>query len=88
MDLLNNGEKIETGIVVNKPIKKEKQYTNEWTNTSKAVKRIDLLNNQFVIYSSVKSASKENLVDPKDIRDCCNGKRKTAKGYRWEFYNE
>lgn len=36
-------------------------------------------------YHSIRVASIENNIQGSHISECCNGKRKTAGGYRWEY---
>lgn len=38
-----------------------------------------------IIYSSIREASKQTGVCRSSISKCCNGKGKTAGGFRWEF---
>lgn len=60
--------------------------------TSKPVKMLDLNNNYLKTFESLKSAGRyiqeikklKGNTSP-HIRDCANGKRKTAYGYKWEF---
>ena len=37
------------------------------------------------VFSSVRQASKSSDVDFSSIAKCCNGKRKTAGGYHWQY---
>ena len=38
-----------------------------------------------IVYNSIREAS--IAIGGGHISDCCNGKRKTTKGYHWEWYN-
>lgn len=38
-------------------------------------------------WESIKDASEKLNVQPTSISECCNGKRKTAGGFIWEFKN-
>lgn len=41
------------------------------------------------IFNSIKEAGeKYNMKNPCNISACCTGKRKTAGGYRWSYYND
>ena len=41
------------------------------------------------IFNSMKEAGeKYNMKNPWNISSCCTGKRKTAGGYRWAYYNK
>lgn len=72
------------------------QYTNVLTrehNQKARQKNIKLMrsviqiknNEEVCCFKSVKDASIENSIDPGDITRCCNGKRKTAGGYKWKY---
>lgn len=41
-----------------------------------------------VVYQSIAEAGRLNKIIPSSISACCNGKRKTAGGYHWEFVNQ
>ena len=49
-----------------------------------AVKQI-LVDVQVATYCSAEFAAKVNNIDESSILKCCNGKRKTAGGYMWEY---
>jgi hypothetical protein len=49
-----------------------------------AVKQI-LVDTQIATYYSAEFAAKVNNIDVSSILKCCNGKRKTAGGYMWEY---
>lgn len=71
---------------------KEKEYTsNNHRNveqmlvvTRKKVARIDKEGIK-TIYSSMSEDSRQNNISTACICECCKGKRKSAKGYRWEY---
>lgn len=52
---------------------------------SRKVIQCDKLGNQIKIYDSLANASRETGTRTQDIYNCCKGKQKTAKGYRWEY---
>ena len=63
---------------------KEHQDTTHMTKTTKRqVAR--KLNNEIKYYESISQASKENNISTSIICECCQGKRKTGKGYRWYY---
>jgi len=52
-------------------------------NFTRKIKRIN--DNDIFIYESNIIAAKENNISKGNINSCCNGKRKTAGGYKWEY---
>jgi hypothetical protein len=53
---------------------------------SKAVKGTNIIDNSEIIFESANQAAKHfNLFNNGHIIECCRGKRKTCKGYRWEY---
>ena len=52
-------------------------------HTKKRVVRI--FKNKKTIYSSISEASRENDLSKSIICECCQGKRKTGKGYKWRY---
>lgn len=52
--------------------------------TEKKVIRIDK-NDERIVYQSMSEASRENCISTACICECCKGKRKTAKGFRWIY---
>jgi group I intron endonuclease len=53
---------------------------------SKAVKGINVNDNSEIIFESANQAAIHfNLFNNGHIIECCRGKRKTCKGYRWEY---
>ena len=52
--------------------------------TRKKVARIDKEGIK-TIYSSMSEASRQNNISTACICECCKGKRKSAKGYRWRY---
>ena len=66
-------------IIASKDLIKEKN--------SKAVAKIDKKTDKILeIYPSVSEAERQNNCHS-HIKDVCNGKRKTAGGYKWKFIN-
>lgn len=53
----------------------------------KSVIKLDKDNNVIEIYSTIKEASEKNKITPSNITNVCNGKQKTAGGFKWK-YNE
>ena len=54
--------------------------------TKKRVNKIDIVSNEILeTFESVKSASKSVNIHTGKISNCCNGKRKTCRGFKWEF---
>jgi hypothetical protein len=41
-----------------------------------------------IVYDSISKAGKTTGIRTGNISSCCNGKRKTAGGCTWKFYNE
>lgn len=52
---------------------------------SKKVKQKDLNGEELKIFDSISDAAKELGVNYSGISKCCNGHKKTAFGYKWEF---
>lgn len=53
----------------------------------KRVKGINIKTGEVIIFKSIQDAYREiGASYSSSIRDVCNGKRKTAYGYRWEWY--
>ena len=52
--------------------------------TRKKVVRIEK-NGTKTIYQSIGDAAKQNNISSGCICECCQGKRRKAKGYRWEY---
>ena len=53
----------------------------------KSVIKLDKDNNVIKIYPTIKEASEKNGITPSNITNVCNGKQKTAGGFKW-VYNE
>ena len=54
--------------------------------TKKKVNKIDIISGDIIeTFESINSASKSVDVDTSKISQCCNGKRKTTRGFKWEF---
>ena len=67
------GENILKEILKNETIKKQEYFK---------VKQLDNNNNVVAIFDSCEQASK---IFGRHVWDCCNGKRKTCKGYKFEY---
>ena len=52
---------------------------------SRKVKVEAIIGNVIVPYDSIQSAARLAKVSAGNIHRCCNGKRKTAGGYRWRY---
>lgn len=57
----------------------------ENNNTQKQVNQLSLDGELIETYPSIRVAAKTVGVAPINIEKCCRGKRKTSKGWRWEF---
>ena len=55
---------------------------------AKKVLQYDLDDNFVAEYNSLKEASKKTGIGKGDICNCCNGKRNTAKGFKWKYDEE
>ena len=56
---------------------------------SKTVVQIDPTTNKIVkMWESAREADRQGGFDFKNISKCCNGKRKTHKGYKWMFLSD
>lgn len=55
---------------------------------SKAVLQFDLNDNLVKEYPSIQQIYRENGFSRGYICDCCNGKRKTAYGFKWKYAKE
>lgn len=53
--------------------------------TPVCVKKYDKEGNFIQEYKSIRSASIDNNIDPKSIRDCLNGKQKQAGGFIYKL---
>ena len=54
----------------------------------KAVKQIDLSGKLINVFDSLADAERMGGYNHANISKCCNGKSKTAYGYKWEFVLE
>lgn len=52
----------------------------------KQVDQFDLYNNYIKTFSSVSEASRMMNCSISNIKDCCRGRQKTAKGFIWRFH--
>lgn len=72
--------------------KGKKELQNAWnkgifnTSNSKLIKRIDLKTNEIKIYKSSMDAKREGF-NSGHVIQCCRGKLKQHKGYKWEYEN-
>jgi hypothetical protein len=56
------------------------------SNRSKCVAQYDIDGNFIDKYQNCRVASEKYNCDSETIRNCCNNKTKTAKGYIWKYY--
>lgn len=69
-----------------KSIFKEKWFREKYKNIcSKKIKQLDKNNTVIKEWISIKEASRELGLDASNISSCCQGKRKTVGGYKWEY---
>lgn len=62
---------------------------NTLHSRSKAVQQIDIKSSEIIeVYESMTAAAEKNNINIGDISKCCNGKRKTAGGYKFQFVKE
>lgn len=83
----NHKHKMEHGLNVTKRGREHYLYgvTGKAHPTSKRVRQIDLQGNEIKVFDTVTEAATTLGVDYTGISKCCNGKTKSAFGYRWEF---
>lgn len=53
--------------------------------TQKRVQQLDMNGNFIKEYNSLSEASRQNNITTSCICECCQGKRKSTKGYRWKY---
>lgn len=58
---------------------------NEQTKLSIEVHQYDMDGSYIKTYKSISDAQRDNKITNGKISDCCNGKRKSAGGYRWSY---
>lgn len=58
---------------------------NNNVNSSKRVCQYSLVGNLIAIFNSISETSRKLGISVADISNCCNGKRKTAKGYKFVY---
>lgn len=67
-------------------------YGNHSENISKALSKkicqFDLNGNLVKVWRGLRTAERHLNIANQSISLCCLGKRKTAGGYKWRFYNE
>lgn len=61
---------------------------NRTLKQTKKVVQLDKNNNVIKVWDSARQASKSGEFKYKAISQCCNGDRKTHRGFIWKFYNE
>ena len=49
------------------------------------IKQISLCGNHILAHYSINSAGRISGVNSNNIRECCQGKRKTAGGFKWRY---
>lgn len=54
--------------------------------TRKGTVKLDINGKEIKVYKSLSEAAKETLIDIANISKCCLGKRETAGGYKWKYY--
>ena len=64
--------------------KANKSKTNS-PRISKKVRQLSLDGNVIEEYPSTKEAERQGNFNSRHISSCCNGKRKTHKGFKWEY---
>lgn len=62
-----------------------KDYPKKADPTIRKVARLDKNGNVLVIYNTITIASKEIGISQSAIVACCQGRLKTAKGYKWQY---
>lgn len=55
-------------------------------NAKKIIQK-DLNDNVVKVWNSMEEVGKEFNISPTNISACCRGKQKTAKGFKWEYFN-
>lgn len=58
---------------------------NNNVNSSKRVCQYSLVGNLITVFNSISETSRKLGINVADISNCCNGKRKTAKGYKFVY---
>ena len=70
----------------NRDYYKGPQGTTQIQSSSKKVAKIDLENGNILeIYDTIALAARENNCDASCISKVCRNKRKSAKGYKWQY---
>lgn len=62
-----------------------KNYPRKTDPKVRKVARLDENGNILVTYNTVAIAGKEIGISPSAISACCQGRRKTAKGFKWKY---
>ena len=68
-----------------KEIASKHDYENINVAQMKAVRQMSLDGEEIRIYRSIGEAAREMGISTAHIWECCNGRRKTSKGSRWEY---
>lgn len=55
--------------------------------TRKRTVKLDINGKEIKVYKSLSEAANETSINIANISKCCLGKRKTAGGYKWKYYN-
>lgn len=63
------------GTGIQRSVEKRSKTVYQYTMDGELVKE----------YPSVNEAARQNSYDRSNITNCCNGKRKTAHGYKWKY---
>ena len=68
-------------------VSRSQNMNNPITNSkiSKPVLGINKINGLILEFPSIMEASRQTGIDPSSIAKCCNGKRKSAGGYHWQY---
>ena len=86
-EMKQNMSKLKKQFWSNEENRKKQSIANGWQK--KKVAKIDKNTNEVIcIYNSIAEAGNKNKTKKSNIGSCCNGKRKTAYGYKWEFVKE
>lgn len=81
---------IKNGLKVTKKGKENPMYgrKNENANRSVKVSKYDMNDNYIETYSSIREAGIKNNISEFTISNVCNGRGKSAGGYKWRYADE
>lgn len=65
--------------------KTDKKINSMIEKSKRPVIKLDKNGNKIEMYVSISEASRKNNISTSIICECCQGKRKTGKGYRWIY---